>query len=107
MLGVDTGELAGEVGEDVMLALENDPAWSVGACDEALAGFEPGGSEFGDRDGDLMLGADRRRPGAVPLHLLIEVKVTRSGAVRNDEAQPLDDAVELWLPLSNGRIRPK
>ena len=31
VLGVeDTGELAGEFGEDVMLALENDPAWPVG-----------------------------------------------------------------------------
>ena len=69
MLGVDPGELAGEVGEDVVLAFEHDTARSVGACDESLTGFEPGGPEFGNRDGDLVLGADRRRPSAPFLYV--------------------------------------
>ena len=69
MLGVDPGELAGEVGEDVVLTFENDTARSVGSCDESLTGFEPGGPEFGNRDGDLVLGADRRRPSAPFLYV--------------------------------------
>ena len=88
MLGVDTGELAGEFGEDVMLALENDPAWPVGACDEALSGFEPRGTEFGDRDGDLMLGADRRRSSAPFLYIAHRSKGNpfRSSAQRRGAA---------------------
>lgn len=74
MLGVDAGQPASEVGEDVVLAFEHDASRSVRACDEAFAGFESGGSEFNGRNGDLVLRADRRGPASPLLYIRHEGK---------------------------------
>ena len=77
VIGVDPGECTGEVSEDVVLAFEDDTSGPVNASCETFAGLESGSAQFRGGNGDLVLGADRRRPTPTFLYVRHERKGIR------------------------------